>query len=71
MLILIGIIVNSNYIRTRLSGLIQEVKSRVKNPIQILQNKINTDQDYRTTHWVGRSLLNELYYNFFLKKTDD
>ena len=32
-----GIIGNSNYIGTRLNGLIQEVKSKGKNPIDFLQ----------------------------------
>ena len=37
LLIVIGMVVDSNYIGTILSGLIQEVKSKEKNPIQILQ----------------------------------
>ena len=35
-LIVGGIIVNFDYIGTSLNGLIQEVKSKVKNPIQFL-----------------------------------
>ena len=37
LLIVIGMVVDSNYIGTILSGLIQEVKSKEKNPIQLLQ----------------------------------
>ena len=37
LLIVIGMIVDSSYIGTILSGLIQEVKSKEKNPIQLLQ----------------------------------
>ena len=37
LLIGIGMIGNSNYTETSLSGLIQEVKSKEKKPIQLLQ----------------------------------
>ena len=49
-----GIIVNSNNIGTILNGLIQEVKSKGKNPIQFLQ-KNNMNKNDRTYHWVGHS----------------
>ena len=32
-------------------------KIKTKNPIQLLQNNIFIDQDDRTYHWVGHSLL--------------
>ena len=58
----IGIIVNSNYIRTNLSGLIQEVKLKEK-PYSVSSNKYYIYQYIRESYWVGHSLLKELYIN--------
>ena len=56
----IGMIVNSNYIGTILSGLIQEVKLLEK-----LYSKKSILKNDRTAHLVVHSLLKELYYNGF------
>ena len=56
-LIDIGIIGDSNYIGTRLNGSIQEVKSKVKKPIQFLQKNGYINKCDRTSYWVGHSKL--------------
>ena len=53
-LIGIGMIGDSNYIRTSLSGSIQEVKSKDKK-YSVSSKKTIIDKDIRTSHWVGYS----------------
>ena len=48
---------NSNYIGTRLNGSIQEVKSKVKKPIQFIQKNGYINKCDRTSYWVGHSKL--------------
>ena len=43
-----GMIGKSNYIGTRLNGLIQKLLSKEINPFQFFNYK-----NYRTPHWVG------------------
>ena len=59
LLIGIGIIGYSNYIKTSLSGLIQEVKLREKiySTSSNIYIYIYIDQYDRMAHWVGNSLL--------------
>ena len=49
-------IVDSNYIIASLIGLIEEVKSKVETYL-VPSKKYYINQDLRTAHWVGRSLL--------------
>ena len=52
LLIGIGMVGNSNYIGTILSGLIQEVKSKEK-PYSVYSKRYYINQYLRTAHWVG------------------
>ena len=57
-----GMIGNSNYIGTRLNGLIQEVKSKGKNLFSFFKT-IFINKNDRTSHWVLYSYLKELDIN--------
>ena len=59
---------NFNYIVTSLNGLTQELKSKGKNPFQVLQFFYINKGD-RTSHWVVHSKLKVLYINDFFKRT--
>ena len=58
----LGIIGDYNYIGTILSGLIQDVKPKEKILFSFFKD-VFINKDLRTAHWVGHSLLKELYYN--------
>ena len=66
-LISCGMILNSNSIVTSLNGLIQQVKSKEKKPIQFL-NKNYINKNCRTSHWVGHSYLKKLDNNDFFER---
>ena len=53
----VGMIGNSNYVGTSLSRLIQEVKSKEENYSNSSNIYINIDQNDRTAHWFGHSLI--------------
>ena len=66
-LIGIGIIGNSNYIGTILSGSIQEVKPKEK-PYLVSSRKIFIGKYFRTYHLGGHSKLKELYTNDLFRR---
>ena len=62
-----GMIGDSKYIGTRFNRLIQEVKSKGKNPFQSIQFFYINKSDI-TSHWVGHSKLKELDTNDFFER---
>ena len=65
-----GMIGNITYIGTSLNGLIQEEKSKGKNPFQFLQFFYINKGD-RTSYWVVHSKIKELDTNYLFEKKYD